>query len=142
MAIVEAIPDEFLLGEPEAQRGLTAWSNCMRAEGFDYPTPGDAFNDVAERFAALPERQDYRAEPMTEELRKIVLSEEGPKGLLDPAELAEFQQEEIAIAVAERSCYEAALEPELRRLADRLADEGPSASLEAKLREAGLFAEG
>lgn len=81
--------DKLLESDKRMVGALSAWSDCMREAGFDYEHPDAAIADLQDRLAALTKGQ---------ELTTLA----GPA----KAALAELQGEELAIAAADKACFE------------------------------------
>ena len=81
--------DKLLESDKRMVDALAAWSTCLRDAGFDYQHPDAIVADLEERLAAVLAGQD-------------------PEALVGPAAdaLKELQGEELAIAVADSTCFE------------------------------------
>jgi hypothetical protein len=86
--------DVLVEQDPRMIAALKDWSECMRAEGFEYDNPDQAEVDLRERLDAITQGQD-------------------PTTLTGPAldALHELQGEELAIAALLTSCEEDHIEP-------------------------------
>jgi hypothetical protein len=86
--------DTLVEQDPRMIDAITAWSDCMAADGYDYTRPDQVTDDLTQRLDAIAQGQD----PAT-------LS--GP----DLDALRELQGEELAVAALLASCEEEHIEP-------------------------------
>ena len=86
--------DVLIAQDPRVVAALSAWSECLAEEGFDYSNPDEIEDDIAERFDAIAQGED-------------------PEALAgsDLDALVELQGEERAVAVIDFDCAEEVLEP-------------------------------
>ncbi len=86
--------DARLAQDPRMIAAIAAWSECMRAEGYDYADPLQVERDLHERLAAITQGQD-------------------PKSLAGPAldALHALQGEELAVAALLTTCEQDKIEP-------------------------------
>ncbi len=86
--------DLVLEQDPRVVEAIAAWSECVRAAGFDYSHPDQIEEDIKERFDAITEGAD----PLT-------LSGSAQEALV------QLQGEERAVAQVDFDCAETLLEP-------------------------------
>lgn len=86
--------DKLVEQDPRMIDAITAWSDCMAADGYDYTHPDQVTDDLTQRLGAIAQGQD----PTT-------LT--GP----DLDALHELQGEELAVAALLAACEEEHIEP-------------------------------
>ena len=86
--------DQLVDQDPRMIDALKQWSECMRADGYEYDLPDQIDDDLRDRLDAITEGQD-------------------PATLTGPslAALVELQGEELAIAAVYLTCEEDIIEP-------------------------------
>ena len=86
--------DQLVDQDPRMIAALKQWSECMRADGYEYDLPDQIDDDLRDRLDAITEGQD-------------------PATLTGPslAALVELQGEELAIAAVYLTCEEDIIEP-------------------------------
>jgi hypothetical protein len=101
---------EALEGDRRYRDAVDTWRDCMTGEGYDFTEPEDAFEAVDQRMQEIYEATDPTAGMSEDEI--AALTPEQMEDLWssvpepDPELLAEVQEFEIAVAVADYDCQE------------------------------------
>lgn len=118
MAVFQELQSEFMElqerieSDPRMVEALQEWQTCMRDAGYDYTERFEPQNELFERMNELQQSAFEGVDPAEMD------PEEGPpEPDIDPDELEELQEDELAVAAAEGACTEehlADIEQEVR----------------------------